>query len=233
VGNATTTVAGLVALADSADVVAGTPGKAVTTDVLKSTLDALPVGEGEGNTISVAFTGSWPAERPTQSADAVVLCLDPTGTAEPPSWFIEGKDTFAGPTSATAQIYELAVRDGWTAMFDPAMATIVDGEIVIPDLLGNLADPFKGQPGQGVINENGYGALARLALKRISQVSQKIRDNDLAVNDGGHRRVKHGGPAIPDRQLIYLSGCRRRSRERVFALDKPARWLSRPRRIKA
>ena len=176
VGNATTTVAGLVALADAVDVVAGTPGKAVTTDVLKSTLDALPVGEGEGNTISVAFTGSWPAERPTQSADAVVLCLDPTGTAEPPAWFIEGKDTFAGPTSATAQIYELAVRDGWTAMFDPAMATIVDGEIVIPDLLGNLADPFKGQSGQGVINENGYGALASLTGTSVSRLINGVHD---------------------------------------------------------
>ena len=85
VGNATTTVAGLVTLANNTDVSSGTPGKVLTTDQIS----LLPVGKG--NTETVYFDGAWPA-RPT-TPDVAVLAMDRTGTAARPDW-LTVKDAF-------------------------------------------------------------------------------------------------------------------------------------------
>ena len=85
VGNATTTVAGLVTLANTTDVSSGTPGKVLTTDQIS----LLPVGKG--NTETVYFDGVWPA-RPT-TPDVAVLAMDRTGTAARPDW-LTVKDAF-------------------------------------------------------------------------------------------------------------------------------------------
>ena len=85
VGNATTTVAGLVTLANNTDVSSGTPGKVLTTDQIS----LLPVGKG--NTETVYFDGAWPA-RPT-TPDVAVLAMDRTGTAVRPDW-LTVKDAF-------------------------------------------------------------------------------------------------------------------------------------------
>ena len=85
VGNATTTVAGLVTLANTTDVSSGTPGKVLTTDQIS----LLPVGKG--NTETVYFDGTWPA-RPT-TPDVAVLAMDRTGTAARPDW-LTVKDAF-------------------------------------------------------------------------------------------------------------------------------------------
>ena len=84
-GNATTTVAGLVTLANNTDVSSGTPGKVLTTDQIS----LLPVGKG--NTETVYFDGAWPA-RPT-TPDVAVLAMDRTGTAARPDW-LTVKDAF-------------------------------------------------------------------------------------------------------------------------------------------
>ena len=84
-GNATTTVAGLVTLANTTDVSSGTPGKVLTTDQIS----LLPVGKG--NTETVYFDGAWPA-RPT-TPDVAVLAMDRTGTAARPDW-LTVKDAF-------------------------------------------------------------------------------------------------------------------------------------------
>ena len=90
----------------------------------------------------------------------MVLCLDPTGTADPPAWFIAGTDVFEQASGATARVYELAVRDGWFAMCDPALAYSSAGRLFIPDLLGGFSTPLRADDVEGVVNESGFGDLA-------------------------------------------------------------------------
>ena len=117
--DATTTVAGLVTLADSADVSSGTPGKVMTVPQVKGLLDGL------GNVVAAYYDSAagWPAARPSDEVTATVLCINLTAErVDKPSWYIEGVDLFA----EWGYVDDATVESFWATV--AASTTVLPGD---------------------------------------------------------------------------------------------------------
>lgn len=77
-------------LSQTADSATGAGRYAMTT-AQRDKLDAVPTGIS--SSVTVRYTGgAWPASRPTADPLVTVWCVDFTGAAPYPSWYLEGSD---------------------------------------------------------------------------------------------------------------------------------------------